>query len=148
MRHFAVAHDVLEIIATEHATDKSQTNTNHAKRRQSANAPNGLKMSPVLAAPSLRSPETLTVIPCLPGVRPRTSPWMVVGAPAADWDRRRTPDTPDSPVILHVAEADMVAVVAGGGAGICHDTKQAKVAADGRRTDDFAFVGLYQSPVF
>ena len=81
------------------------------------NAPNGLKMSPVLAAPSLRSPETLTVIPCLPGVRPRTSPWMVVGAPAADWDRRRTPATPDSPAILHVAEADMVAGGGGGGGG-------------------------------
>ena len=44
----------------------------------------------------------------MPGVRPRISPWMVVGALAADWARRRMPDTPDSPAILQVAEADMV----------------------------------------
>ena len=40
-----------------------------------------------------------------------------MGAPAADWDRRRTPATPDSPAILHVAEADMVAGGGGGGGG-------------------------------
>lgn len=85
--------------------DTKQQNT------KDTNAPNGLKMSPVEAAPSVRSPETLTVIPCLPGVRPRISPWMVVEAEPADWAKRRMPVTPDSPVILQVAEADMVLVL-------------------------------------
>jgi len=38
-----------------------------------------------------------------------------VGPSAADWERRRIPDTPDSPVILHDAEADMVGFVLVGG---------------------------------